>query len=303
MKVIVNRKQYINVINETRGYSKVVENWADYITDEMLPKILKQDIKEDVYTVTKLSKKLKGKSFYEEFPVDSVILTVIINEVDNDDASIDMEYSPYFTQIIENDDNTYEILDAEFNVVLTIPKNREDIDMETFYYYFSSFLSHEFMHLYEWVSRYLQTPKEIKGCESIYSNGDINGDAVDRIGYMLYVSQSYELNAFIQQAATMITKRNPQDHNEFMVYLKELPFYNFAQKMIDFNRYIYLKEIESLTKDRTSELSKIILCFYSEEDKLPKMKSFDKFLSDVEKRFKIRGEYLKKKLLRLVTII
>ena len=303
MKVIVNRKQYINVINETRGYSKVVENWADYITDEMLPKILKQDIKEDVYTVTKLSKKLKGKSFYEEFPVDSVILKVIINEVDNDDASIDMEYSPYFTQIIENDDNTYEILDAEFNIVLTIPKNREDIDMETFYYYFSSFLSHEFMHLYEWVRRYLQTQKEIKGCESIYSNGDINGDAVDRIGYMLYVSQSYELNAFIQQAATMITKRNPQDHNEFMVYLKELPFYNFAQKMIDFNKDIYLKEIESLTKDRTGELSKIILCFYSEEDKLPKMKSFDKFLSDVEKRFKIRGEYLKKKLLRLVTII
>jgi hypothetical protein len=303
MKVIVNRKQYINVINETRGYSKVVENWADYITDEMLPKILKQDIKEDVYTVTKLSKKLKGKSFYEEFPIDSVILTVIINEVDNDDASIDMEYSPYYTQIIENDDNTYEILDAEFNIVLTIPKDRENIDMTTFYYYFSSFLSHEFMHLYEWVSRYLQTPKEIKGCESIYSNGDINGDAVDRIGYMLYVSQSYELNAFVQQAATMITKRNPQDHNDFMVYLKELPFYNFAQKMIDFNKDIYLKEIESLTKDRTSELSKIILCFYSEEDKLPKMKSFDKFLNDVEKRFKIRGEYLRKKLLRLVTII
>jgi hypothetical protein len=88
-----------------------------------------------------------------------------------------------------------------------------------------------------------------------------------------------------------------------MIYLKELPFYNFAQKMIDFNKDIYLKEIESLTKDRTSELSKIILCFYSEEDKLPKMKSFDKFLSDVDKRFKIRGEYLRKKLLRLVTII
>jgi hypothetical protein len=303
MKVIVNRKQYNKVISETRGYSKVVENWADYITDEMLTKILKQDVKEDVYTITKLSKKLKGKSFYEEFPVDSVILTVIVNEVDGDDSSIDMEYSPYFTQIIENDDNTYNILDAEFNVVMTIPKNREDIDVNTLYYYFSSFLSHEFMHLYEWVSRYLQTPKEIKGCESIYTNGDINGDAVDRIGYMLYVSQSFELNAFIQQAATMITKRNPQDHNEFITYLRELPFYNFAEKMIDFKKDIYLKEIESLTKDRTSELSKIILCFYSEEDKLPKMKSYDKFLSDVEKRFRVRGEYLKKKLLKLVTII
>jgi hypothetical protein len=73
--------------------------------------------------------------------------------------------------------------------------------------------------------------------------------------------------------------------------------------MINFNKDIYLKEIETLSKDRVSELSQIILCFYSEEDKLPKIKSFDKFLSDVEKRFKIRGEYLKKKLLRLVTVI
>jgi hypothetical protein len=303
MKVIVNRKQYNNVINETRGYSKVVENWADFITDEMLLKILKQDVKEDVYTITKLSKKLKGKSFYEEFPVDSVILTVIINEVDDDDASIDMEYSPYFTQIIEDDNGSYNILDAEFNVVLTIPKNRDDIDYSTLQYYFSSFLSHEFMHLYEWVSRYLQTPKEIKGCESIYSNGDINGDAVDRIGYMLYVSQSYELNAFIQQTATMVTKRNPKDNNEFMVILKELPFYYFAESMINFDKNKYLQEIESLSSDRIAELTKIILCFYSEENKPPKIKSFDKFLSDVDKRFKIRGEYLRKKLLRLVTLI
>jgi hypothetical protein len=303
MKVIVNRKQYNKVISETRGYSKVVENWADYVTDEILGKILKQDVKEDVYTMTNLSNKLKGKSFYEEFPVDSVILTVIINEVDGDDSSIDMEYSPYFTQIIENDDNTYNILDAEFDVVMTLPKNREDIDINTLYYYFSSFLSHEFMHLYEWVNRYLETPKEIKGCEGIYTNGDINGDAVDRIGYMIYVSQWFELNSFIQQAGTMITKRNPQDHNEFMIYLKELPFYNFAEMMINYKKDIYIKEIESLTKDRTNELSKIILCFYSEENKLPKMKSIDKFLSDVEKRFRVRGEYFKKKLLRLVTII
>lgn len=303
MKVIVNRKQYNNVINEVRGYSKVVENWADFITDEILTKILKQDVEEDVYTITGLSKKLKGKSFYEEFPIDSVILTVIINEVDDDEASIDMEYSPYYTQIIENEDESYNILDAEFNVVLTIPKNREEIDFNTMQYYFSSFLSHEFMHLYEWVSRYLQTPKEIKGCEDIYSNGDINGDAVDRIGYMLYVSQSYELNAFIQQAATMITKKNPIDNNEFMIFLKELPFYNFADKMIGFDKDIYLKEIQTLSKDRISELTKMMLCFYSEDGKPLKTKSFEVFLGDLDKRFKIRGEYLKKKLLRLVTII
>ena len=53
MKVIVNRKQYDNVINESRGYSKNVEKWADYVTDELLPKIIKQDVKEDVYLLTK----------------------------------------------------------------------------------------------------------------------------------------------------------------------------------------------------------------------------------------------------------
>jgi len=303
MKVIVNRKQYNNVISETRGYSKVVENWADYVTDEMLSKILKQDVDEDVYTLTNLSKKLKGKSFYEEFPVDSIILTVLINEVDSDDANIDMEYAPYYTQIIENDDNSYNILDAEFNIVLTIPKDRNEIDFNTLQYYFSSFLSHEFMHLYEWVSRYLETPKEIKGCESIYTNGDINGDAVDRIAYMLYISQSHELNAFIQQAATMLTKRHPKNYEEFNIYLKDLPFYYFAESMLNFKREDYYSEIQTLTNDRIVELNKIMLCFYSEEGKLPKVKSIEKFLSDLEKRFKIRGEYFKKKLLRLITII
>ena len=41
MKVIVNRRQYNKVINETRGYSKNVEEWADYVADELLPLIIK----------------------------------------------------------------------------------------------------------------------------------------------------------------------------------------------------------------------------------------------------------------------
>ena len=207
MKVIVNRKQYDKLINESRGYSKSVEKWADYVTDELLLKIIKQDVKEDVYLLTKLSLKLKGKDFYEELPIDSIIIHVIILESEDGDASIDMNYAPFYTQMVENEDGSYNILDAEVEVVMTIPKNREDINISTLHYYFSSHLSHEFMHLNEWVSRGLEDPKEIKGCESIYIEGSIYGDAVDRIGYMLYVSLSYENNAFIQQAATMISKR------------------------------------------------------------------------------------------------
>ena len=63
MKVIVNRKQYDKLIKEGRGYSKNVEKWADYVTDEVLLPITKQDVEEDVYLLTKLSLKLNGKDF------------------------------------------------------------------------------------------------------------------------------------------------------------------------------------------------------------------------------------------------
>ena len=303
MKVIVNRNQYEKVISESRGYSKSVEKWGDYVTDELLPLILKQDVEEDVYLLKKLSLKLKGKDFYEEIPIDSVILTVIIKESEDDEASVDMNYNPYWTQIVENDDGSYNILDAEFDMVLTIPKERESINYQTLHYYVSSFFSHEFMHLYEWVNRGLEDPKELKGCEESYQNGHINGDAVDRIGYMLYVSLSFELNSFVQQAATMISKRNPEDRQQFMTYLKELPMYEFAETMVNYDPDIYLEEINNLPKDRLIELNKMILCYYYEVGKLPKFKPVDKFLSDINKHFTIRGEGLKRKLLRLITVV
>jgi len=302
MKVIVNRKQYDKLINEGRGYSKSVEKWADYVTDELLPKIIEQDVEEDVYLLTKLSLKLKGKDFYEELPIDSVILPVIIVDSEDDEASIDMNYSPFYTQIVENEDGTYNILDVEVEVTMVLPKDRSSIDMGTLHYYFSSHLSHEFMHLNEWVSRGLESPKEIKGCESIYTEGSIYGDAVDRIGYMLYVALSFENNAFIQQAATMISKRNPENRTQFMTYLKENPIYTFAETMLNYDPNSYLEEINNLDKDRVNHLYKIMLCYYS-KDGIPKMKSIDKFLNDLERKFKMNGEYLKRKLLRLITVV
>ena len=302
MKVIVNRKQYDKLINESRGYSKNVEKWADYVTDELLVPILKQDVDEDVYLLTKLSLKLKGKDFYEDLPIDSIILTVIIVDSKDDEASIDMQYAPTYTQMIENEDGTYNILDVEVEVVMTLPKDRDEIDLSTLHYYFSSHLSHEFMHLNEWVSRGLQSPKELKGCESVYTEGTIYGDAIDRIGYMLYVSLSFENNAFIQQAATMISKRNPENKQQFMTYLKENPIYHFAETMLSYNPNIYLEEIKKLDKDRVKQLYKIMMCFYS-KDGVPKVKSFDRFLNDIDRKLKLTGEYLKKKLLGLITVV
>ena len=302
MKVIVNRKQYDKLIKEGRGYSKNVEKWADYVTDEVLLPILKQDVEEDVYLLTKLSLKLKGKDFYDALPIDSVILHVTIVESKDDEASIDMSYTPFYTQIVENEDGTYNILDAEFEIIMVLPKDRSEIDVSTLHYYFSSHLSHEFMHLNEWVNRGLVSPKEIKGCESIYTEGSIYGDAVDRIGYMLYVSLSFENNAFIQQVGTMISKRKPENRDQFMTYLKENPIFIFVETMLSYDPNIYLEEINNLDKDRIIQLHRIMMCFYSKNG-VPKVKSVDKFLSDVNRKFKMTGEYLKRKLLGLITVV
>jgi hypothetical protein len=47
----------------------------------------------------------------------------------------------------------------------------------------------------------------------------------------------------------------------------------------------------------------MIMCFYYVEGKLPKIKSLERFINDLERKFKIIGESFKRKLLRLVTVI
>jgi hypothetical protein len=73
--------------------------------------------------------------------------------------------------------------------------------------------------------------------------------------------------------------------------------------MLNFDSKKYLSEINDLTNDRKSELYKIIMCFYHKEGRTPKIKSIDRFLNDLEKKFKITGESFKRKLLRLITVI
>ena len=73
--------------------------------------------------------------------------------------------------------------------------------------------------------------------------------------------------------------------------------------MVNFNSEEYLNEINELPNSKKSELYNIIMCFYYVDGSLPKIKSVDRFLLDLEKKFKIVGESFKRKLLRLITVI
>lgn len=303
MKLIVNEKQYKNLVKESRGYSKFVDDWSKYVSDQILPLIIKQPSGEDVYVLKKLSTTLKGKEFYENFPIESIIFSVIIKESENDEVEMDMSYNPFYTQIVENEDGSVNVHDVEFEIVITLPNDRELILPEEFRYYLSSSLSHEFMHAYEWYKRDLVSPKELKSCNSIYMEGDINGDIVSKIAFLIYVSLSYEMNAFIQQANDMVKQNEPKGNREFMNVLKSTPIYKFVDEMVNFDINDAKVKIDGLTEDRISELKKIIICFYQKENKLPKVKSIDKFLSDLDRKFNIRGNALMRKLLKIVTNI
>jgi hypothetical protein len=303
MKIIVNEKQYKNLVLESRGYSKFVDDWSNYICDLILPLIIKQPTGEDVYLFKRLSTTLRDKEFYENFPIESIIFSVILKERDDDEVEMDMSYNPFYTQIVENEDGSVNIHDVEFEIGISLPTERDLILVDEFRYYLSSSLTHEFMHAYEWYKRNLKSPKELKTCNTIFMEGHMDGDVVSKIAFLIYVSLSYEMNAFIQQANNMVKQNEPKGNKEFMNVLKTTPIYKFVKEMVDFDINDVKTKIDELTEDRISELKKIIICYYQKENKLPKVKSVDRFLIDLKNKFNIRGNALMRKLLKIVTNI
>jgi hypothetical protein len=94
--------------------------------------------------------------------------------------------------------------------------------------------THELLHVYEWYNRGLKDPAERKDCMWMYSEGDINGNIVDRIAYLIYTQQSFEINAFIHQAAKMLQMRDIKNYDEFMEELQNLFIWDFVEGMINF---------------------------------------------------------------------
>lgn len=303
MKLIVNEKQYKNFINGDKEYSKFVNDWSNYICDKILSLIIKQPLSEDVYLFKKLSTLLKEKDFYKNLPIESIIFSVIINEKDSDELDMEINFNPFYTKIVENEDGSVNLHDVEFEMDITLPKERDLILMDKLKYYLSSTISHELKDVYEWFNKNKKTPKELDYCETIFNSGDINGDIVSKIAFLIYVSSSYEMNSFIEQSNKIVKEKNPKGNKEFMSVLKTTPIYGFLNQMIDFDINDSKLKIEQLSEDRISELKKLIICFYQRENKLPKLKSTDKFLYDLKNKFNIRGNALMRKLLKIVTNI
>jgi hypothetical protein len=84
---------------------------------------------------------------------------------------------------------------------------------------------------------------------TLYMDGDLHGNAVERLAYMLYTQLSFEMNAFIHQAGTMLRMRDINTYEEFMDELHDLIIWDFVEAMLEFDADEVLKEIETLSKE------------------------------------------------------
>ena len=312
MKLIVNESQYSKLLVEQRGFSKVADDWAHIIVSEVMRYLFKIE-GEDTLLMNKLSLKFGDKEFFKKLPIKNVIINVSANVIEGTEGGADASYSPKHSHI-ETDDVTSNgevIEDVEFNLDIDIP---ESVDLEHDYApihdYLIQMFTHELLHVYEWYNRGLKDPAERKDCMWMYSEGDINGNIVDRIAYLIYTQQSFEINAFVHQASKMLKMRDIKSYDDFMDELESLFIWDFVEGMLNFNIEESLSEIESLSEEEKERLTNIKLCYYSSQkdgnleiNKKSLNYSNERFLKDLKQRFQIRGLAMKKKLHKLITDI
>ncbi len=312
MKLIVNESQYSKLLVEQRGFSKVADDWAHIVVAEVMRYLFKID-GSDILLMNNLPLKFGDKEFFKGLPINNVMINVNTNVIEGSEGSADASYSPKHSHI-ETDDITSNgevIEDVEFNLDIDIP---ESVDLEHDYApihdYLIQMFTHELLHVYEWYNRGLKDPAEKKDCMFMFSEGNMNGNIVDRIAYLIYTQQSFEVNAFIHQASKMLKMRDIKSYDEFMDELESLFIWDFVEGMINFSVEESLSEIESLSEEEKERLTNIKVCYYSSQkgERLEiNNKSLnytnERFLKDLKQRFQVRGVAMKKKLYKLITDI
>jgi hypothetical protein len=300
MRVIVNDKQFKKYINETRGHVSATDEWSKIIVDSILKELFDITDKNTIF-LKDLKDLYSDKEFFITLPINSINIDVVVNKIEGDEGSADASFKPSSIKI--SDDNLVEDVTLTLNIDLPTEISSNDVNMKNYLY---SMFSHELLHVYEWFKRKLKDPKENKECNEVFMSGDINGNIIDRIAFLLYAQLSYEMNAFVNQVSSILKQRGIKTYKEFMSELKDIFVWDFVEGMEEFEYNKALKEIEDLPEDEFEKLYSIIGCYYSvkgKEDLRRKHITLEIFLKDIEKTFKIRGQVLKRKLLKIASDI
>jgi len=144
MIIILKESQYNNILDSTQNDTKLLNKWASYIADIVLPKIINLDVLsgEDVFTEKNIEVKLGKYDFFKLLPINSMIFNIIVKDENNEEGSINITFSPYWTYI-----NGENIIDLEFDIELYSPKK---IDSGVLYSKIKGYLLKEIEKAYKW---------------------------------------------------------------------------------------------------------------------------------------------------------
>ena len=165
---------------------------------------------DDVVTMTKLNSKYGGKDFFKELPIESIIVTINVERVEGEEGGADGPYIPKWSHLEDDVIKNKDVVeDVEFDIIMKLPKTADETNSyEVISDHLFQIFSHELLHVNEWYNRDLENPAEMTDCMGLYIDGDLHGNAVEKLAYMIYTQLSFEMNAFIHQAGTMLRMRD-----------------------------------------------------------------------------------------------
>ena len=131
MIVIVNESQYNKILKEEQDTYNFIKKLALYTADVMVPRILylEEGFIEDIFTEKNLINKLREEKIYSLLPIESIIINIFKN-TNKELVEMDIKYNPYWSAIVESIEGKDCIIDAEFDVEVSLPTHIDDTIIE-----------------------------------------------------------------------------------------------------------------------------------------------------------------------------
>jgi len=114
MRVIVNNIQYKRLIEQQNKKNQAINGWGRYLKDSIIKNLESRVLGENVISLNRLKLKLNKEKFFNELPINNIILTIFNEnkedfniEWDNQYSSINKkkEINDVFINVILNEEN------------------------------------------------------------------------------------------------------------------------------------------------------------------------------------------------------
>jgi hypothetical protein len=281
MKYIITETQY-NLLTEDLGVSRATLPYTNIIYETIEKQVIK-DIRSDKETKETITIGLKdlfhvykdNVDDFIELPIEQIIIKYSYTKLDENvhpEGFVIMAFADMIGQgsklktpnkyipknVLEEIDQTL-VAGFEFNV--NVNKDIDDDQIEELLYDLRDSVTHECNHMYEYYNREITGSKGIdttlsfmKRPYEMFDTG-VREDVLQiwkLFLNLLYVSEPYEVRAMSQEA---YSKRLRMSFEKF----KETKYWDYSNRMIDFNAQDYYDYIVDLMEDITKEERDVIL--------------------------------------------